>query len=878
MELKTYQKQVIDNLQEYFDYLHQTSDAEKAFNSFWENKAGQYNPLTGDGMRPYQHTVPNAIHLSIKVPTAGGKTFIACNALKTIFDALPINAKAVVWLVPWSNLLDQTVRNLSNPDHPYCQKLNSLFNNRVQIYQKKDLLQGAGFNPSSVKEQLSIMVMNFASIRAKNKDDRKIFENNGNLVTFSEANTNDQHVLEGSDETSLINVIRSLNPILIVDESHNAESDLSVEMLNNLNPSFILDLTATPKQNANLISLVSAIELKKEHMVKLPVVVYNHQNIEGVIESALYLQKKLEDEAILLEKAGGKYIRPIVLFQAQPKGKEDQTTFDKLKHQLIEIGIPEEQIKIKTANKDELKNTDLMSRDCPVRYIITINALKEGWDCPFAYILASLADRSSEVDVTQILGRVLRQPYVMRHDNVMLNLSYVITASIKFQHTLQNIIKGLQDSGFSELDYRDQDTMTDAFRNELKKEIPDQNQSPNQVKQELVEFDTQKISLPTAVHMPVFQAKIAAFEAMAIDQHQKFQAQIANYDQGNPVTLNFSEVGIKVKQYRMREKVAEQAQKIVLPKFVIETPQNDFLLMSEGGTELLGRTNLLDHFKLSDKDIQIPFYSSSLELYKIDTEASYGGDYTMKSSKLVHGTTEEGQASAYLIAKPTEGQIKDLAYFLIKNLDKMPPIAEYEIKKYVYRILENMSPQELTSFASYKLAYADLVKKKINDLADESAESTFNEWIEIDKIKTQAVWKFPLAIVPNRIGSDIANSLYAHEGEMNSLEEQFIREVASLSNISFWHRNLGRGKGFSLNGYKSNHYPDFILVTKTNKVILIETKGADRDNSDSAAKLRLGKAWSRLSGPGFNYLMVFDKNEIEGAYSLTKAVSLIKQM
>src|SRR5690606_18586466 len=96
-----------------------------------------------------------------------------------------------------------------------------------------------------------------------------------------------------------------------------------------------------------------------------------------------------------------------------------------------------------------------------VRYIITINALKEGWDCPFAYILASLADKSSAVDVEQILGRVLRQPYVQRHKSFQLNLSYVLTASAKFNETLDNIVKGLNVAGFSEKDYRKVDKMTE---------------------------------------------------------------------------------------------------------------------------------------------------------------------------------------------------------------------------------------------------------------------------------------------------------------------------------------------------------------------------------------------------------------------------------
>ena len=624
-------------------------------------------------MRPYQNTVPNAVHLSIKVPTAGGKTFIACNALKTIFDAMPdTKARAVVWLVPWSNLLDQTVRNLSNPDHPYCQKLNSLFNNRVQVYEKRDLLQGANFNSSSVKEQLSIMVMNFASIRAKNKEDRKVNEQNSNLANFASM-INDEDVLEGTEKEALINVIRSLNPILVVDESHNAESDLSVEMLNNLNPSFILDLTATPKQNANIVSLVSAIELKKEHMVKLPVIVYNHQNIEGVIESALHLQNKLETEAKILEENGGKYIRPIVLFQAQPKGKEDNTTFDKLKAQLIAVGIPEEQIKIKTANKDELKNEDLMNKDCPVRYIITINALKEGWDCPFAYILASLADKSSEVDVTQILGRVLRQPYVMKHNSTMLNLSYVITASVKFQNTLQNIIKGLQQSGFSEKDYREKDIMPEFVKEEAKQETLDNFFFPEQI--EVVGedvIDVQKINFNPNETKNTPNIAVSEMERMAIEDSLKMEIQIANQENSNTVQQIYSEVGMKVKQYKMRESVADQAQQIVLPKFVVEVPQNEFLLMEQGDTQLLDRVNLLKDFKLSDKDIQIPFKSISSDLYKIDTEKTNDGGYKMVSFKIENVVQEK--MTEYILAKPKEGQIKDLAHFVLKQIDKLPPI------------------------------------------------------------------------------------------------------------------------------------------------------------------------------------------------------------
>ncbi|MCY7358269.1 MAG: DEAD/DEAH box helicase family protein [Rudanella sp.] len=186
MELKPYQAGVIRDIDLYLQYIQAQKRYDTAYNRFWQEAIGDYDPLNGTGIRPYQNNVPGVPHVCVKVPTAGGKTFIAVNALRTLFDAFATDApKAVVWLIPWSNLLDQTVRNLSDPAHPYRQKLNSLFNHRVAIYQKKDLLQGANFNPAVVQSQLSVFVLSFGSLRATKKEDRKIFEENGALAIFA---------------------------------------------------------------------------------------------------------------------------------------------------------------------------------------------------------------------------------------------------------------------------------------------------------------------------------------------------------------------------------------------------------------------------------------------------------------------------------------------------------------------------------------------------------------------------------------------------------------------------------------------------------------------------------------------------------------------
>ncbi|MGF2411937.1 DEAD/DEAH box helicase [Ferruginibacter sp.] len=876
MELKSYQHKVIKDLETYLQYVQEYKKTDIAFNKYWADRIGPYNPMEGNGMQPYKNTIPNAAHVCIKVPTAGGKTFIACNALQTIFtaysDRIP---RAVIWLVPWSNLLDQTVNNLRNPDHPYRQKLNSLFNNRVEVYEKKDLLQGSNFNPTVVKEQLSIIVMSFSSLRSKNKEDRKVYQENGQLAAFANAYKNKAHILEDIDETALINVIRSLHPVLVVDESHNAESTLSVEMLNALNPSFVLDLTATPKDNSNIVSLVPAIELKKEHMVKLPVIVYNHHDKTEVINSALHLQRKLELVAIEQEKKGGKYIRPIVLFQAQPKTAEDNTTFEKLKEQLLQVGIPEEQIKIKTANKDELKGIDLMSKDCVVRYIITINALKEGWDCPFAYVLASLADKSSAVDVEQILGRVLRQPYVMKHLDLHLNISYVLTASAKFNETLQNIVKGLQASGFSDKDYRQKDMMAEEEKQQaiaqpleqfLFPEEQGEESESDDISIERISFDANAIS---ETETPV----LAEIEKIAMEQNQEMETLIQQQSQ-QPADENiFEEMGDKVKRYKIIAANKPLAAAIHLPQFFLTVPKNIF----GDDKALLNQESLLNNFKLSTEDSKIDFDQISSDLYKVDIDKIDNDEYDARFTKIEDLTLKEPIVE-YILAKPKENQVKDIAHQLVQMVGDMYPISDPEIRAYIERILSNLNTEQLQDILLRKLSYADKIKQKIRLHADSYAEKQFSDLVKIGKVVTEPAWQFPNQIVPGILGSSISKSLYEREGAMNNFETSFITEISSLSNIAFWHRNLGRGKGFAINGYSSNHYPDFIAYTTSGKIVVIETKGGDRDNTDSAMKCRLGNEWARLAGKNFSYFMVFEKNEIYGAYNTDKAKELIRQL
>lgn len=862
MELKPYQQQVINDLSLFLEHVQETKDTKVAFHQFWANHSRTpLQPFPGKAIEPYKNNVPRVPNVCMKVPTAGGKTFIACNALKPIFDAFDYDRpKAVVWLVPSITILEQTLKNLKDPVHPYRQKINSHFGNKVEIFDKATLLQGSGFNATTVKEQLNIMVFSFDSLRAKKKEGRKVFQENGNLQSF-------ENLLGRDAEITLGSVIKYLNPVVVVDESHNAESNLSLDMLKDINPCFILDLTATPRNNSNIISFIDALELKKENMVKLPVIVYNHQDKTEVINSSLQLQRRLEKQALEEEKKGGKYIRPIVLFQAQPKNADDNTTFEKLKEKLIELKIPEEQIKIKTANLNEIKNEDLMSKNCPVRYIITVNALKEGWDCPFAYILASLADKNSAVDVEQILGRVLRQPYVMKHSFPLLNVSYVLTASSKFLDTLDNIVKGLNKAGFSDKDYKLADsamleetkkqgplTQLSAFGNEQQKETEEDITADIDASRILISDGAEEVTT------------VSQIEQTAIEQNEAFERTISEIESGD-TQLMPNEIQQMVKSYSIKEIFRDSANDINLPQFFLKVPGND--LFGQKEEELpLEKENLLEGFALGKADTNIAFDVITSELYKVDLDETKK-EHTPTFVRL-DGDVKESVIAYILDPSRKESRVRNFTKRIMDIIGNLYPIPDKEIEKYINRIIEDFTDEQFREFANNEYTYTDKIKQKIKSLSEQFAEKKFKDFLDTDKVFIKSNFKLPKSISPGNTSKDITKSLYEKEGSMNTFEERVINEIGNMSNIAFWTRNIER-KGFRINGF-INHYPDFMIQTKSGKTILLETKG---DHLDAEQKIRLGNLWASKAGNGYRYFMVYERRTVAGAYKLEDFLNII---
>jgi len=880
MELKKYQQEVINDLTQFIEELDSTRHIGQAFTNFWESKGISVQSLDNDFLKPYDNSIKSVPRVTVKVPTAGGKTFIACNALKPIFDSFPLDKpQVVVWFVPSDTILKQTYDNLSNPSHPYRQRIDAHFNGNVKVYDKEALLFGQGFNPVEVKEQLSILVLSVQSfVETVRKGLPRAYRENENLAEFATHFRDLKANLDNVDDTALIQVIAYLNPVIVIDESHNFEADLRIDMLNNINPSFIFDLTATPRNKSNIISFVDAIKLKKNNMVKLPVIVYNHQDTTEVLSSAIQMQKTLEAKAKAQEAKGGKYIRPIVLFQAQPKTSDDNVTFDKIKDSLIEIGIPENQIKIKTANKDEIKKIDLMSRECEVRYIITVNALKEGWDCPFAYVLASLANKSSSVDVEQILGRVLRLPYVTKHQEDLLNYSYVFTSSNNFLNTLDKIILGLNKSGFSAKDYRvkeqqieskiDTTTGKGSFEDLFGKQQEQTTPTTTANDEDEVEIKVDDVKELTGSEKGTSQ--LEDILKLAGDTNAEFEKKMEELDKED--NLIPTELKEKIKSFPIKEVFKEDAEKEVIPTFHIKTAPS---LIEPDNLIPLTKNLLLEGFELDKQDSNIDLTRTASKMASIDLAEGRKDEY-VPEYKYVDNHVKEAFAE-YLTTLTPEQKINQIAGRITKIIKKIDQIPEPQIIAYVKKVIKDLNSEKIAEITNNEPFYAKLIKHKINELAEQHAEKQFDDFLDIGTVVCEPSFKFSKKISPKNTIKGITKNLYIEEGEMNDFEKQVINEVANLDSVVYWHRNLERGKGLLINGFV-NHYPDFIVKMKNGKTILIETKGEHLDGSDSQQKLRLGKKWAGKAGDNYRYFMVFKSDRLDGARTVGKLIDILKDM
>ena len=530
----------------------------------------------------------------------------------------------------------------------------------------------------------------------------------------------------------------------------------------------------------------------------------------------------------------------------------------------MQFGIPSNQIAIKTSKVDDLKNVDLLSRDCPIRYIITVNALKEGWDCPFAYILASLANKTSRVDVEQILGRILRQPYAKNHSMPLLNISYVLASSNDFRATLDNIVSGLNQAGFSRKDCRvAEENLREQISLPIVETSVETSDEPAQDNFEDIQTETAKSILTDYENSnldDMVQEIAASIEEYETETHESHSVEILSTD--------LSEM---VSSYSIQEKFRETARNLQIPQFFMQTQPSLF----NGEHALLEPEHLSQGFNLRGQDAQINFELTADAVYSVDVAAD--GEAVPKYKKA--SQLESEYLREYLETLPTERKIQKCADTIAEQINRNNRYAAQDVSEYVRRVIGNMTEDELENLEFSSSVYAFKIQEKIESLENIHRENQFRTWIDSGRIICQPWYEFPENIIASDSIDSIPLSLYESEkNDMNRFERELLDALVTLPTLEFWHRNIER-KGFRLNG-AFNHYPDFICMTKSGKIILIEAKGDYLDGDDSRKKLALGRNWQAMAGENYRYFMVFKSKDLglDGAYTLENFIELMKNI
>ena len=429
------------------------------------DRAGAYASRTDDAGRP----IP---HVCFKVPTGGGKTLLAAAAL----ERLGRQTGLTLWITPTRAIYEQTKATLRNREHSYRQMLERASGGRVRLLEKDDL-----FTRSDVANYMCVMLLMLpAANRQKGREFLRMFRDSGRYPTFfpdSDDALGDARLLgeypdlERSSENgpvkhSLFNVLKMLRPVVVLDEAHKAygakqreTNEEFVRSVNRLDPSMVIELSATPNRGiSNLLVDVTGVELKQEQMIKLPVQVKSSTNADwhNTLAEAHDELERLAAEGVSLEASEGRYIRPIAVVRVERTGKDqrdgEHVHAEDVRDYLVQnLGVSAEAVAVKSSEMDQLRGIDLLSPYEPVRWIITKAALMEGWDCPFAYVLVMLDNTQAQRALTQLVGRVMRQPHAQRTGRKALDQCYVYCCNVSVGMAVSQVKNGLEQEGLTGL-------------------------------------------------------------------------------------------------------------------------------------------------------------------------------------------------------------------------------------------------------------------------------------------------------------------------------------------------------------------------------------------------------------------------------------------
>ena len=157
--------------------------------------------------------------------------------------------------------------------------------------------------PGQLRSNLNILILKLASTNRETREQLKFFrDSGGNIVQhFPPENEPEKHKvlkdqfpnldLVGDDKnendvlvkTSLGNLVRLCEPAVVLDEGHKATSELARKTIEGFNASIVVELSATPPKETNVLVRVTGKEVLDEQMIKLPINIANSNQPSGEI-------------------------------------------------------------------------------------------------------------------------------------------------------------------------------------------------------------------------------------------------------------------------------------------------------------------------------------------------------------------------------------------------------------------------------------------------------------------------------------------------------------------------------------------------------------------------------------------------------------------
>ena len=885
MELKQYQQRCLDVLKRYFRMCGETCDAAASYTAIageFFTGSPAYRELSGS---KWLSGIP---YVCLRVPTGGGKTLLACHSISVAMREYKRRDETLVlWLVPSNAILEQTYKTLTNPQHPYSHALSQTLGH----FCVKTVEEALYLSRGDVDTQTCIIVSTLQAFRRDDKDGLRVYRQNGRLQPFF--NTSEQQLLKNElekDEASgdvactLANVIAMRHPIVIVDEAHNARTPLTFNVLDGFCPSCILEFTATPDTKANpsnVLYSVSAQELKAENMIKMPILVEAQADGDWrvLLQRAIDCRYGLEAAAMKERQDSGDYIRPIMLLQAQRKlAGKDTFHAERLKELLInDFKIPEEQVKIATGTIRGLDGVDLMSADCEVRYVITQQALKEGWDCPFAYVLCSLADTSSQIEVEQILGRVLRMPYARRRNTDGLNQAYAF-ATASFETIAAKLKDSLTQNGFQK--FEAQQMVRQITSDDTKGDFP----LFDAMGLKLEDDGDQKDVVPVIeFHLakPLEEGTVSDSLARKLEIHG---------EEGKAVFTG----GMTLRDKEELEKLFPE-KKADIQRVYVQTEKHVHILLSpsERGEKLLvpwlmvrhgDKMERFDETALLDHPMDVPNLDASLPKYRpqdaviqqgrIDTEAD---SITTEVITRIRNIQEEARLFDYDATHDwTEA---DLAAWLDRHIehDDIPAAAATAYFVKVIRLLQSERHFSLETLVLDRFHLAARLRDRLDEYRDQCRMTAYQQLLALPADNGET-----LCVTPDKsfeykdsypcqqeykggykFKKHFHKIIGAFDGKEGGEEELCAQHIDQLEDVKYWVRNLDqrRHESFWLQLHNRLFYPDFVCELKDGRILVVEHKGEDRyTNDDSKEKRDVGEIWAARSHGHCLFVMTCGKN------------------